>query len=375
MANPCSDQSERSQAPQTEADVDVLTDSDLGERFDTWYRERQKRQNIEDGKSYFNSLRSPKADARHGPSQLLQCQRKQYYRARCAPAESEVPTGTFWNGDKVETEIVLPFLRAVLGDDQYVQNSLWVSFSITADETELEFRGETDPVVVDNQGNPVLVTEIKTSRRVKSRETASPHHLAQIHAYMYGLSQKSSEVVRDGVILYVDRETFDLQSFPVEFDPKFWRETVVSWAEEQSHYRGSETLPSAEPHQEWECRYCPYRERCGRGTTSGESTSWFGIIPEPGTYPHDRLESFLRSHPESRLPPNLASEHPDLADRYGTYNWECEACGNSVPYDFTEGDGGVDDDLQCSKCAKSGIPAQLRSPPPDRQAEISLGAD
>ncbi|MFB6198195.1 MAG: Dna2/Cas4 domain-containing protein, partial [Halobacteriaceae archaeon] len=70
---------------------------------------------------------------------------------------------------------------------------------------------------MDSESTPLLLTEIKTKSSIESLDAPDEHHLAQAHAYLYGLSEQY-ESITDAVILYADRETFETRLFHVEFD-------------------------------------------------------------------------------------------------------------------------------------------------------------
>ena len=225
-----------------------LLDAVSSEAFDTWYQERTFRQNIQNGKPYFNGPSKTKPAKDHTPSKLLQCHRKIFYNALNAPAESERPSGIFWIGSQFEEDIALPFLReAVVSSDEYVTNSLWIEITETTDAGKIRIRGETDPVIVDAEGNPLILTEIKTKQSVDNLTAPDDHHRAQAHAYMKGLSTEYNRPITDTVFLYGSRETLDIKVFHCEFDRSFWQETVVPWLADQTSYRLYVDLPPASP--------------------------------------------------------------------------------------------------------------------------------
>lgn len=79
-------------------------------------------ENVLQGRAFFNSPPPVNEPERHSPSQLLQCPRKVSYRRRNAPKEGESPDGIFWVGERVEEELVVPFLQdAVAVDGTYVR--------------------------------------------------------------------------------------------------------------------------------------------------------------------------------------------------------------------------------------------------------------
>jgi CRISPR-associated exonuclease Cas4 len=348
--------------------VSRLANSISPNSFDQWYREREFRENIREGTPYFNGTSPITPPERHSPSSLLQCHRKTTYNQLNAPEESEAPTGIFWFGSQFEEEIVLLFLQeAVVGENEYVTNSLWVDFTIESEAGELRIKGETDPVIVTPDATPLLVTEIKTKDSVGHVETPNTHHRAQAHAYMKGLSEKYNRDVTEAIILYGSRTTFDIKVFHIEFDPFFWRNTVLRWAEQHTTYRLREELPPADPEFSWECEFCSFRERCGRGEKRYENAGAEGLLPRYTDYPRENVIEYLESHDGALLPPTLAQEYPKVALQYQVADWQCAACDATFAWDEPEWDGNLSSLPLCPKCTTTGSPAPLRPPSPDNQ--------
>ncbi len=369
--------------------VQSVLDELTPEQFEYWYREWQFRQNIENGNSYFNKTGYVPDPERHSPSKLMQCQRKQYYNAHNAPAEEEGPSGIFWIGERFEEEIVMPFLSEFadsINQNNYVQNSMWVDFTIDVggDIGEIQIRGETDPVIVDRRGNPLVVTEVKNKKSIdkfKKKDNPEPdiHHKAQIHAYLYGLSKSFERNINRGVILYGSRETHELLPMIVDFDPEFWEQTVVSWAKEQSEYRLNDELPPMDPHFSWECKFCDYAERCGmgddppwqdpeKGVQRPSDAEWYdigadGFLPLK-KYPLDSVIEYMRAHAPkgAKLTPTLAEEYPSLREKFEVHSWVCPEDGETWPPYYFDWDGDTDNPPQCPKCT-----TELRGPHPEEQ--------
>ncbi|MFC6874124.1 CRISPR-associated protein Cas4 [Halobellus marinus] len=340
----------------------ISTDS-----FDKWYKERQYRQNILEGTHYFNGPGKITPPRRLSPSKLLQCHRKTVYKQRNAPEESGDPTGIYWFGTEFEEQIIVPFLQeAVVGQREYVANSLWVDYTVETDAGELRIKGATDPVIVTADAEPVLLTEIKTRRSIENTNAPSRRHKAQTHAYLKGLSEKYDRSISEAVILYGSRTTFDIKPFRIEFDPYFWRETVLNWAQNHAEYRLNDELPPAEPESSWECDYCSYSERCGKGQRQFDDIGPKGLLPGFTGYPREKLVEYLEAHDQAKLTPSLAHSHPDLADEYGALDWKCRGCGNSVAWDAIEWDGDTSKPPQCPECVNKGSTV-LVDPAPEEQ--------
>ena len=341
--------------------------------FEQWYREREYRKNIENGTPYFNGPTTDRPPERHSPSQLLQCHRKTAYRRGNAPEEDSDPSGIFWIGSRFEEELAVPFLRDVVaGPGEYVTNSVWIDDTIETRAGSVRIKGETDPVIVDDEGTPMLLTEIKTKRSVDSLESPNEHHRAQVHAYMHGLSEKYDRELTSALLLYASRTTLDVVSFRVEFDSTFWRERVLDWAATQTEYQLEDELPPPAPEQSWECRYCSYRIRCGKETPEHGDYGLDGFVPGVADYPRASVEEHLEAHPDAELTPTLADRYPELAQHHDVARWVCTTCETRVDRDAIED---AESPL-CPHCAADGTlsSVSLRTPG-ERQSETQPTED
>ena len=340
------------------AALDELASSITGESFRKWYGNRIFTRNIREGKHYFNKPPTVQPSERHSPSQLLQCHRRDYYSHFNAPEENPAPRGIFWTGSQFETEIALPYLRDIVKEDLYVRNSLWIDYTVGREDVTLRIKGETDPVIVDADSVPVLPTEIKTQKSVDNLAEPDPRHRAQIHAYMEGLSRKWDKDVRSALLLYADRTTFDLKRFRVDFDDEFWTQTVLTWAEAATEYRSTDKLPPDEPMYSWECSYCPFRERCGKGDTGFSDIGVRGLLPGYSGYNRQKLRTYLTAHDRTRLTPEMAVKYPNLAVEFPVHPWNCQVCGSN--YDVEEIDAKSSSEPVCPSCAGDGVLSELR---------------
>ncbi len=307
------------------------------EDFDAWYREREFRRNIQDGTPFFNGPSKTKPPEQHSPSQMLQCHRKLVYRKENAPEEQSDPSGIYWVGEKFEEDLIFPFLSEwVTSSDTYVQNSIWIDYSVETCVGELRIKGSTDPVIVGPEGVPILPTEIKTKSEVNHISEPNAHHRAQVYAYLAGLSEKFDKQFSHAVIVYGSRESLDVKAFEIEFDSEFWKETVLGWAETHTEYRLNSELPPANPEYDWECQFCEYRNRCGEGETPHQDYGLHGFLPGYDDYPREKVVEYLDAKPEAALTPSLAREYPDLAEEYDVLDWYCQQCSTEVSWDAVD---------------------------------------
>lgn len=361
-------------SPVSEAMLNIITRTVSNRGFNEWYDERQIKQNVLDGKPYFNSPSPPKPPDTHIPSKLLQCHRKALYARQNAAREGTAPDGIFWIGSTFEEDIIVPYLQDVAPGGLYVQNSLWVDTTVTGDGTELRVRGATDPAIVTADGDPVLLTEIKTTTNIDHVSEPKPHHKAQLHAYLHSLNEDYDYPVTDGLLIYGSRKTLDLRVFHVTFDPAFWQ-NVVDWMATQTNYEQVGELPPADPERDWECTYCSYKHRCGQADTPYQDIGSDGLLPVFDGYDRDAIVEYLTAHTDAdaRLTPTLAHQYPDLAAEYGAYDWSCPRCNETYAWDAVDWDGDTADLPVCPVCARNGDLLRLSGPEPRAQLNDDHG--
>lgn len=352
--------------------ADEILDNLSSDQFRDWRREREYRRNIENGNPYFNGPGRVPDQGRHSPSSLLQCHRKIFYRQCNAPSEQPDPDGIFWFGTQFEEEIIFPFLeRAVTGSDTYVRNTIWIDSTIETDAGNVRIKGATDPVVVDGDSIPILPTEVKTKSSVDNLDGPNRHHRAQVHAYLFGLSEKYDIDLTEAAILYGSRKSLDLKVFQIKFDEAFWEDVVLEWASEHTQYRLDDKLPPDSPEYNWECEFCDYRERCGKGDVPHSDAEPVGFLPLYDEYPREAITQHLEAHERAKLTPTLARLHPNLDHTVGAYDWTCSTCGTTRHWDSIDWSGKTDHPPVCPECADAGTLSTLRGPSPRQQRELS----
>lgn len=131
-----------SEAVSDAATTDELLTALSGESFQPWHGERERRNNIENGRPHYNHPGHVPPATQHRPSSLVVCSRKITYGQTNAPSETDSPTGIFWMGTKFEEEIVLPYLRSTVGaHGRFGTNDMWVEFGVEADPEPLTIVG------------------------------------------------------------------------------------------------------------------------------------------------------------------------------------------------------------------------------------------
>lgn len=350
-----------------------------GDSFKDWYAERQHAQNIENDEHYFNEPGYIAPEQRMSPSKLRKCQRKVFYRNQNTPEEGENVDGVFWIGNQFENTLSMDYLKDIskqVSDqtqrDTFIAQDKRIWFEVEHNDIELEFSGEIDPVITARNGDPLLVTEIKTtSSDSYFGEDAKPNlsHKAQLHAYLEGLNREYDHDITHGIILYAHKRTLDVNVFEIEFDRDFWEDTL-DWAAEQAEHRLNELLPEADDPLDT-CGWCEYSTRCGEDPSSNWSDIGAdGFVPLT-EYIEENTVEYLRAESErnAKLTPTLAYQHPQLTDDFDVHPWECDECGSQYDWDAFDWDGDTMNPPTCTNesCTERFGELPLRGPLPDDQ--------
>lgn len=259
-------------------------------------------------------------------------------------------------------------MQNTVPDGLYVQNSIWTDTTISSDGIEIRLRGSTDPAIVTSTGEPVYLTEIKTTTSLDHLTEPKEHHRAQLHTYLYALDENYDHSITEGLIVYGSRKTLDIKVFHVTFNKSFWND-VVQWMARHTAYEEDGELPPADPEREWECSYCPFKHRCGEADTPYSDVGYNGLLPLFDEYDRQNLVEYLEAHTDSeaRLTPTLAHTYPDLVETYGAFDWSCPRCDNTYAWNDVDWDGDTTDPPMCSYCLGDGEMLTLSGPNPDEQ--------
>jgi CRISPR/Cas system-associated exonuclease Cas4 (RecB family) len=355
-----------------ESPIEQLQATISNQDFTDWYHERQVEKNILQGQAYFNGPSPPKSPERHAPNKLRQCHRKTWYNRLNAPEEDTTPEGLFRFGTDFEENVIVPYLQDRTPEGTYVQNSIWIDCEIPTGDTTLQVRGSTDPAIVTADADPLLVTEVKTTSSLDHISKPKPHHLAQLHSYLYALDDEYDHPVEHGVLLYGSRDTLDIKLFPVTFDEDVWA-TGVEWLSTQTKYQSNNELPPPDPEIDWECSYCSYRNRCGKAETPYSDIGAEGLLPLFDAYDRRSLEDYLEAYADAgaKVTPTLAHKFSDLVDSYGAYEWSCVACSSTFRWDDVDWSGDTDEPPLCPDCVDTGDFVLLSGPEPENQLSES----
>jgi hypothetical protein len=380
--------------------VTELAENITEQAFEDFHKLKERERNAEEGYGDTRNDVTHMPDASHqSPSKLLSCHRMSWYDAHNTPREDRLPYGIFKFGHDFEAHFEEFLAEHITGSDLSVRNVERVEFS----DNGVDISGTTDPVVFDENGNPVALFEVKTTQNtyhVRNRGEANERHRAQAHAYVKGLMEKYDlESPPKIFYAYGGREDLDVFITSETFDATFWNDTVLQWAETDIEYRNGDELPPAleDGHErEYQCTYCDYQERCGNydpDSKSPESDDYVESMDEywwnddietgyqnsavdlPATgfvpamkYPEDAVVAHIATHGDVELTPTIATQYPELvadgedpperfeliygvAPQAEVTDWVCDECLQTFDYDAFEWESGSFDDMPtCPEC-------------------------
>ena len=110
----------------------------------------------------------------------------------------------------------------------------------------------------------LMLLEVKSTKSLEplmERKKPYDSHAKQLQLYMFALG------LREGGVLYVEKNTLKTLLFPVKYDEKA-AEEVLKKFDRLHFYLSNNKLPppeaTAQPCTRWMCNYCEYKEECQR---------------------------------------------------------------------------------------------------------------
>ncbi len=205
----------------------------------------------------------PKRIGSYYPSEIGGCLRKLYYSYKYPiPLQPEL-IKIFEVGN-----IVHNFIAEVMRSEKNSHVQLL--------DSELPFKlemngftvsGRIDDLLLIKESGKKLLVEVKSTSRVDSAEEAQPHHVMQLQLYMHALG------VKEGAVLYVEKNTLRTRAFPVDYHEGIAAEALNRFnLLHKALTEGKTPSPEAriETGKLWMCSHCDYRERCFKETPDSE---------------------------------------------------------------------------------------------------------
>jgi len=199
---------------------------------------------------------------RYYPSEAGYCLRKSWYSFKCPVKTAPDKLRVFEVG-----RIVHDFMVDVFSSEKTPVKLLQSEVPIKLEFPEFVVSGRIDDLILVLENGELLLVEVKSTTYLPSEP--KPEHVMQLQLYLHAIG------VRNGAVVYVEKNKLQLKAFPVAYDQKVAEKVVDRFRHLDAHLKHN-TLPEPEGKQvkemNWLCNYCEYRDKCDAD---------YAPIPEP----------------------------------------------------------------------------------------------
>jgi len=213
----------------------------LKEIIDKYYLDREKDKDKNKGQRHFYI------------SQAGKCSRAVFFRFKNVPEKELEPNilRLFDHGDHMH--------QLIMGALTSTRDIHVVASEVKIPPQEL-VSGRADAIISD--GKDLYVLDIKTMNSMifKSLEKPKEENVQQIQLYLYYFK------IPKGILLYVNKDNLELKEFIFDYN-KTEAESLVKGLGFLKKQIDLDIVPArlADYPDNWQCRYCQYKEICGRG--------------------------------------------------------------------------------------------------------------
>ena len=134
-------------------------------------------------------------------------------------------------------------------------------------ESGLLISGRLDDLILlkkSDGSDDTVVVEVKSAKSLEYIIQPKYPHVLQLMVYLRVLSHYG---VKEGVIIYVDKNTLNTKTFKVAYDHNILLDAVKR-ARTLHKYLVEKTLPPAaakiDPLEKWQCKFCGYADQCNK---------------------------------------------------------------------------------------------------------------
>lgn len=192
---------------------------------------------------------------RYYPSEVGQCLRRSWFNIKMPkPVEPEV-TKIFEAGNLFHAFIVEVLKSEKNPEIKLIESELPLKYKID----DFEISGRIDDLIqLEYNGEKVLI-EVKSTKSIGTLNEPSESYVMQLQFYMHATG------IKNGAILYIEKNTLKSKAFFLEYDPTIAKEVIDRFRKLHSSIKNNE-IPEAEAklklNKRWMCNFCPYREEC-----------------------------------------------------------------------------------------------------------------
>jgi len=188
------------------------------------------------------------------PSESMQCQRKIFISVMHPERKKDIMPFGLFHMAKYAEESIIKCLQSTPG--YIVQEQVRLEKEIAPN---IVIHGYEDFKLLNEEGNTVGIYEIKSIGNIsyiQKAEQAKLHHRSQLQCYL------QTEKCDNGGIIYVERgDICKIKEFDDSLDDDLWN-SIVNHFSELTEYMDEEEMPPPMPVEEWECKYCEFKDKC-----------------------------------------------------------------------------------------------------------------
>ena len=207
---------------------------------------------------YLKRASRQKQIGRYYPSEAGGCMRKMWF-SYLLPRETEAGLIKVFEVGNMLHEFVVKVLQSEKNPEvELIDSELPLKLEING----VLLSGRIDDVVLIKLSGKKVLVEVKSTGFLRYVEEPSEANVMQLQLYM------RMSGIKDGIILYVEKNTLQSRWFNIEYSEKE-AERAIKRLNLLHESLIKKSMPEAEAKtdkkKEWMCRGCPYRDECERG--------------------------------------------------------------------------------------------------------------
>ncbi len=191
------------------------------------------------------------------PSEAGNCMRKAWYSYKYPQPTDPKKGKYFFLGNMLHD-----FMAEVLENPKNSEVKLLEKeVSLKIAQPNFVVSGRLDDIFMLTADGRKFILEVKsTGSRLEQMNQPQDGHVMQLQLYMHAHS-----VVKEGIILYLDKTSLESKWFQVKYDPAVADGVIARFSVLDGKLKSGE-LPEPEakrkPEWAWMCKYCEYYKRC-----------------------------------------------------------------------------------------------------------------
>lgn len=206
---------------------------------------------------YLEREQREKQAGRYYPSEIGSCIRKVWYSYKFPQEVKPELLKIFEVGN-----ILHGFVVEVLKSEKNKEVELLQSeFPLKIDRNGFVISGRVDDLILVRESGKTVLVEVKSTKSLEYTDKPSLSHIMQLQFYMYATG------IRNGVVLYIDKNNLQSKVFQVEFSEQEAEKILNRFgALHRSLTADLLPVPEAKQREEmnWMCRFCEYAEKCSK---------------------------------------------------------------------------------------------------------------